>query len=265
MKIYDIFDSELDTAIGVLLYYEKDDAFIIELQDNLTEWNAPLLFANYVKQHIFTVQREESRLWVRERIIPSGRQNIQDILDTHHLKKYEEIKFLEISHGKCSQDSMYLKKADIMPEYVLSRQHRNLLDVTPLAGYRLLCLFRDNKMKIVSLSDLKKSEDVSKILANGALFESCKVSPGGYAASFNNFIDLPASTLYEIGFEIPFTVDDIKTVVEKNVLSTTESCSLLECSRQNIAYMVDLQQLVPLKKDDMGSLYLKGELLQTRW
>ena len=109
MKIYNIFDSELDTTLGVVLYYEKDDAFIIELKDNLTEWNAPLLFAHYVKQGIFTVQRDESRIWVRERIIPSGRQNIQDILDTHRLEKYEEIKFLEISGGKCSQDSMYLK------------------------------------------------------------------------------------------------------------------------------------------------------------
>ena len=120
-------------------------------------------------------------------------------------------------------------------------------------------------MKIVSLADLKKIEDISKILTNGALFESCKVSPGGYAASFNDSMDLPSSTLYETGFELPLTVDDIKTVVEKNVLSTAESCSLLQCSRQNIAYMVDRRQLVPLKKDDTGSIYLKGELLQTRW
>ena len=71
--------------------------------------------------------------------------------------------------------------------------------------------------------------------------------------------------LYEAGFELPLSVGDFKTVIEKNVLSTAESCSLLECSRQNIAYMVDRQQLAPLKKDDAGSLYLKGELLRTRW
>ena len=265
MKAYDIFDGERETAIGVLLYYEKDDAFILELQDNLTEWDAPLLFASYIKRGIFTVQREESRLWVRERIIPSGRQNIKDILDTHHLEKYEEIKFLEISGGRCSQDSMYLKKADFLPEYVLYRQSRNLLDVIALAGHRILCLFRNNVVKIISLSDLEKSEDISKILANDSLFESCIISPGGYAASFNNSIDIPAAILYEAGLELPVSVEDFKAIVKKNVLSTAESCKLLECSRQNIAYMVSQQQLTPLKKDDAGSLYLKGELLQTRW
>lgn len=261
MKIYEILDSELNTAVGILLYYEKDDAFIIELQDDLTEWTAPLLFADHVKNGIFTVMREESRLWVRERIIPSGRQNIKDILDTHHLEKYEEIRFLEISRGKCSQDSMYLNKTDILPEYVLSRQLRNLLDVVPLSGHRLLCLFRDHKVKTVSLHDL----NIPKISANEALFESCCISPGGYSASFNNSIDLPAAMLYEAGSELPLSVDDFKDVIKKNVLSTAESCSLLECSRQNIAYMVSQQQLIPLKKDDTGSLYLKGELLRTRW
>ena len=264
MKIYEILDEELQASIGTLLFYEKDDAFIIELQDDLTEWNAPLLFANYVKQGIFTVQRMESRLWVMERLIPSGRQNIKDILDTHHLKKYEEIRFLEISGGRCSQDSMYLKKTDTLPGYVLSRQSRNLLDVTPLTGQRLLCMFRDRRIKIVSLQEFEDSAAITKILTNASLFNSCSVSPGGYAASFSDSIDVPAARLYEAGTAIPLSLDDLKTVVEKNVLSTAESCSLLECSRQNIAYMVSQHQLTPLKKDDAGSLYLKGELLKTK-
>ncbi len=265
MKAYDILDSELQTSVGVLLYYEKDDAFIIELQDDLTEWNAPLLFADYVKHGVFTVQREESRLWVKERIIPSGRQNIKDILTTHHMEKYEESKFLEISRGKSSQDNMHLQKTENLPEYVLSRQSRNLYDVVPLSGQRLLCMFKDKKTKVVSLQDLLEYMDIPKILANGKLFESCRVSPGGYAASFNDSIDIPAAKLYSTGFELPLTVEDFKTVTRKNILSTAEACSLLECTRQNIAYMVDQQQLKPLKKEESGSLYLKGELLQTRW
>ena len=71
--------------------------------------------------------------------------------------------------------------------------------------------------------------------------------------------------LYEAGCELPLSVDDFKDAIKKNVLSTAESCSLLECSRQNVAYMVSQQQLIPLKKDDTSSLYLKGELLQTKW
>ena len=139
------------------------------------------------------------------------------------------------------------------------------MDVIPLTKHRILCLFRDNKVKIISLSDLDNSKDISKILANDSLFESCTISPGGYAASFNNSIDIPATLLYEAGFEIPVSVEDFKVIVKKNILTTAEACKLLKCSRQNVAYMVSQQQLIPLKKDDTSSLYLKGELLQTKW
>lgn len=82
---------------------------------------------------------------------------------------------------------------------------------------------------------------------------------------FNGSIDIPAAALYGTGFELPISVEDLKAVARKNILSTAEACNLLECTRQNVAYMVNQQQLEPLKKEDTGSLYLKGELLQTRW
>ena len=55
MKIYEIFDDENKISIGVLLYYEKQRSFIIELQDNLDEWSAPLLLTNFVKKGIYTI------------------------------------------------------------------------------------------------------------------------------------------------------------------------------------------------------------------
>ena len=67
----------------LLELYEKEKSFIIELTDSLDEWNAPLLFTNLVKKRIYTVPRDLSLLWVKERIIPSGRQNIRDILNNH--------------------------------------------------------------------------------------------------------------------------------------------------------------------------------------
>lgn len=48
MKIYEILDSEMKQAVGVLQYYEKEQTYIIELQEYLDEWSAPLLFTSYV-------------------------------------------------------------------------------------------------------------------------------------------------------------------------------------------------------------------------
>lgn len=50
MKIYEIMDSENNLSIGVLQYFEKERACVIELQEYLDEWNAPLLFTSFVKK-----------------------------------------------------------------------------------------------------------------------------------------------------------------------------------------------------------------------
>ena len=103
MKSYAIYDKDLDRAspIGYLLYYEKAKGFIIELQKDLDEWEAPLLFQKSVREKKYTISNEISLMWVRERVIPSGRQNIGSILKNHNLKEYSEIAMLELSKGKC--------------------------------------------------------------------------------------------------------------------------------------------------------------------
>ena len=102
MKSYAIYDEELNrtSAIGYLFYYEKAESFIIELSKDLDEWDAPILFQGLVRKGIYTVSRDISFLWVKERVIPSGRQNIGSILKNHKLKEYSEIAFLSLSKGR---------------------------------------------------------------------------------------------------------------------------------------------------------------------
>ena len=92
MRIFEIYDEELARSVGSLLYYEKEHSFIIELEEWLDEWTAPLLFTDFVKKKQYTIPRDISLLWVRERIIPSNRQNINSILTQHRLKEYDEMK-----------------------------------------------------------------------------------------------------------------------------------------------------------------------------
>ena len=90
MKIFAIIDEETTLLTGILLYYEKEGTCVIELPEYLDEWTAPLLFTSYVKKKIYTIPRDISFLWVKERVIPSGRQNINDILAHHNIWKREE-------------------------------------------------------------------------------------------------------------------------------------------------------------------------------
>ena len=265
MKVYAIRDGEGDFPVGVLLYFEKEKSFVVELREELDEWTAPLLFSACVRRKIYTIPRDISFLWVKERIIPSGRQNIKTILKNHGLKEYDELKFLELSEGRCSQDSLYIRKIQTLPDYVIERRKHNVTECTPCGEGELLCFFADGKIKKTDLSLLRDHDDIDKILRNKALFESAKVAAGGYCVTFNDSIDIPASVLYSQGLEIPLRQSDFISFVRKNVLDTAQASQLLGCSRQNLAYMVSKERLCTLREDVKGNLYLKGEVLKDKW
>lgn len=264
MKIYEIFDEEMDRSVGVLLYYEKQRVCIIELQEDLNEWTAPLLFTSYVKRKIYTIPRDISFLWVKERVIPSGRQNIGDILAHHHMQSYDEIRFLEISEGRCSQDSLCIRKIDRLPEYVSRRRETNVVDCVLLEDCRLLCFFANEEVKKIDLDRLKNSGDVDKIINNERLYRSGQVGVDGYYVTFNDSIDLPAQTLYAMGEKIPLKTADFLAFIRENVVDTAQSCKMLGCSRQNLSYMVGQRQLKPIRENVRGNLYLKGDILQNK-
>ncbi len=265
MKIYEIHDEENNRFIGTLIYYGNSRTFIIELDEDLDEWSAPLLLASFVKKGIFTIPRQISFLWVKERIIPSGRQNIQSILRNHKMKEYDEIKFLELSHGRCSQDSLYIKKTDCLPEYAVKRMEKNLSECFVCDDAALLCFFHDGTIRKIDLHDLLALEHVDKILRNRKLMDSAKVSAGGYSVTFNDSIDIPATELYRNGISIPLKQSDFIAFVKNNIPDTTESCQLLECSRQNLSYLIRQDLLKPIKEDVRGNLFLKGDVLRNSW
>ena len=143
MKIYEMIDEENGISIGVLLYYENSREFIIELKEELDEWTAPVLFSGYVIKNIYTIPRSAGHMWVSERVVPLDRQNIGSILATHKLASYDEMKLLEISHGRCSQDSIYIRKADKLPDYAAARAKHNATECIVSSDRYLICFFAD--------------------------------------------------------------------------------------------------------------------------
>lgn len=261
MKIFELIDGEEHISIGCLIYYEKEKSFVIELQDNLTEWTAPLLFAQAVKHKRFTVSRELSLLWVKERIIPSGRQNISSILANARISNYNEIDFLERSKGRCSQDDIFLSKLDSIPSFVAKRMQCNLREYVFCGGTSFLGFFKDGTVRKIDLSKLSGIEGIDKILSNEKVLQSGHIAVGGYCVTFNDSIDIMANQLYTAGVAIPLSLDDFLCFVNNNIVDSTESCAILECSRQNLSYLVSKDKLTPVKKDVKGNLYTKGNIM----
>lgn len=265
MRIYEIRDEDDNIEVGILLYYEKSRSFIVELMEGLDEWTAPFLFASYVKRGVYTIPRSDSLAWVRNRIIPPSRQNIGMILKNHHLKEYDEMKFLELSEGRCSQDSLYIKAVKELPGYVCRRQSHNLTECGILGKRKLLCVFADDTVKKIDLSRLTGIKDVYKIVNNEALFASCKTGAGGYYITFNNSIDIPAGVLYKEGNKISLTGSELFSFARNSFADTTEACDILKCSRQNLSYMIKQGYIVPIKEDVKGNLYLKSDIDKNLW
>ena len=265
MKSYAIYDEDLnrESAIGYLFYYERSRSFIIELQEDLSEWEAPLLFQGLVKKGIFTVSKEASLMWVQERVIPSGRQNIGLILKNHKLKEYSEMALLNLSKGRCAQDHCYIVEIsqEDIPEHIKNRMRQNISECFSTEDNQMMCLFIDNTVRKVDLATLlEKYQELSYVMRNKELLDDVTVGVGGYSIIFNESIEVQATDLRNYGKLLPLQAKDFYHFASKNVIDTTRACDMLQCTRQNLSYMVKEEKISPIINGTKENLYLKGEI-----
>lgn len=260
MRSFNIIDSDSNLNIGCLICYDKSEDCVVELQDRIDEWSAPLLFDRYVRKGIYTIPRKASRLWLEERVIPADRQNLASILRNHKLNRYNIFKMIDISKGKCAQDNMYIEPINELPDYVNLRMKEYIRECAALPDYRLLCFFNDGITRMIRLSEFVDIDKIEYVLRDEKLFESLRVITDGRCITFNNSIDIPSYLLRQRGLEIPISLDDFITFVRRNILDTTVSCNMLECSRQNLSYLIKSGKIVPIKENVKGSLFLKSDL-----
>lgn len=259
MKIFDMIDGEEKRCIGQLLCFVSSNDFIIEIDESMKEYDVPIFLSQFVKKGEYTIDRYYSYLWVKERIIPSGRQNIASILASKKWDNYNENKLLAASRGISSQDSIYLEATKELRDYVISRNKTRVRECVPLDDFRILVFFNNGESRLVYMKDLLDINKVESVMRNKKVYDTCQVAAGGCCITFNNSIDISSSRLYHEGTAIGLTLEDFITFSRKNLLDTTESCKLLNCSRQNLAYMVKRGELNPVK-EVKGNLYLKGEV-----
>jgi len=78
---------------------------------------------------------------------------------------------------------------------------------------------------------------------------------------------LCASTDFKQKGESKIALDDLylSSCETNNLLDTSDSCTLLNCTRQNVSYLAKRSQLTPAKENVNGNLYLKGDVLRNMW
>lgn len=269
MKISAIRDEcNKSKNLGYLIYFENSKQFYIELPFDADPWETPLLLESFLRRGERTINAYWSKLWVQQRIVPTDRQNLGQILKENGLDEYDEYKLLMLANGRCAQDNYYLEKMDEedLPEEVIGRYQKKVEDVIPLEDAFLLVFFRDGVVKKCNIKDIvQNNKRFTAILNNPQLFKSVRIQSGGYGVTWGQELDIADSVLYEEGTTIPLSAKDFISFASSRVVNTSEAAEILGCSRQNIDDLIKRGKLNPIKSTPQGKLFLKSELLQRKW
>ena len=269
MRIFAIKNDEDKKTLAYLLYYEKEKSFYIELPDDADPWETPLILSSFAKKNITTVNSYWSRMWVEQRIIPSDRQNIGQVLKENNLSEYDEFDLLMLSNGRCAQDELYLEEMieGDMPEEIVKRFEKKIEDIVPLQNFSLLAFFRNGTIKKCDIREFfSKNKALETFLSlNKKMFSLVQVQLGGYGICWEENMSISDSELYENGIEIPLSSDDFREFVVHRVINATEAAELLDCSRQNINDLIKRNKLHPIKTSEKNTLILKSEILKRKW
>lgn len=270
MRIFAI-KSEADISkkeLAYLLYYEKERSFYIELPEEADPWETPLLLSSFLKRGEKTINSYWSLMWVRQRIIPSDRQNIGQVLKENGMEEYDEFKLLMSGQGRCAQDDYFLEEVseDKLLEDFSYRYEKRIEDVVPLKKGYLLVFFRNGKVKKVSIKKIADFDlHMSAIINQETLFNKVMIQPGGYGVYWNERAMIADYALYAYGKEIDLSIEDFCSFVSNRVVGTAEAMELLSCSRQNINDLVKRGKLSPIKTEQKNTLFLKSEILHRNW
>lgn len=269
MRIFAIKNDEDKKTLAYLLYYEKEKSFYIELPDGADPWETPLILSSFAKKNITTVNSYWSRMWVQQRIVPSDRQNLGQVLKENNLSEYDEFDLLMLSNGRCAQDDLYLEELseEDMPKAIVKRFDKKIEDIVPLQNFNLLVFFRNGTIK---KCDIKKHFEKNKALEtflrlNKEMFQYVQMQPGGYGIRWEENMCISDSELYRSGLKISLSMDDFRDFVVHRVINSAEAAELLDCSRQNISDLIKRNKLHPIKTSDKNTLFLKSEVLKRNW
>ena len=270
MKIFAIRD-ETDTAgkdLAYLLYYETAKQFYIELPEDADPWQTPMVLSSFARKGETSVNSYWSRLWVQQRIVPSDRQNIAQILRDNGLKEYDEYGLLMLAMGRCAQDDYYLvplSEKDL-PEMIVTRFMKRVEEVVPLSSFNLLVFFRDGTVRRCDMTSYFSSHRSFEVLMRRPdYFDRVQIQTGGHGIRWDESQAISDGSLYRMGKLIPLSLADFRRYAAEQVINAAEAAEILNCSRQYVNELVKAEKLHPIKATEKSTLFLRSEVQKRNW
>lgn len=269
MTIYAIHDASLvmpdgrDRVVGYLFCFPAFKRYYIELDGDIDKWDAPALFSGQVKRKNHSIDHELSMKWIRQRIVPSERQNISSILRENKLKEYDEYRLLQLSCGRCAQDDCYITRAeeDELPDEIAKRLTHNVCDVMTLMPHKALVFFNDGSSRVADLGKIMGEDMIfGNVMADDDIYRRVKVSPGGFGIEWDDDRFIPARRLYASGTESVIRYDDVLGFARNRLADTSDVTARLGVSRQYVDQLAKQDRIHPVIAKQGIRFYSAAEL-----
>ncbi|MBR3315307.1 MAG: helix-turn-helix domain-containing protein [Atopobiaceae bacterium] len=265
MKRFALRDVANESAgtLALLECFERPRTFYIELSPHVDPWDLPFVLHEFAQRNEPTVDSQWALRWVRSRLVPTERQNLGEVLRTNNLQSYDELRLLELTEGRCSQDECYLVplREDQLPAWYAERREARMTDVFALDGLRLLACFCDGEVLLCDMGEhLANSRTFSHVLADEELFGRATLQAGGHGVRWGKTLLVSSHALRNAGTSTGLVASDIAALGRQAVLDTAEAARIMDCSRQNVSDLVRRGRLTPIKTTTRGPLFLRGDV-----
>jgi len=94
--------------VGTFSYNTATKLFAMTIAKDVSIEDLPLSLEGYVNRQRYELSHEDVMRWIRGRICPPGRHNIQEILRDNGLSEYDEFELLMLTNARCGMDDLYL-------------------------------------------------------------------------------------------------------------------------------------------------------------
>ena len=247
----------------------------MELAENLSEEEISIFFWPFVKRKEYTLNLRWSEAWVEERIIPTDRQNLGQVLRDNKLKEYDRYKLLMLGHGRCAQDDYAVTQVygDELPNWLRERMGNRIEFASAISDSKMVVVFADGEVRVLEAKELGDSlvESVGLQLESAELPTELAVFPAhirddtrvakcGAGIHFGTKIYISAKEMKKKGRPLPIYRDELKSLIKEYVLDTKAVCEELNCSRQYVHQLIESNELTPLKENYKIALYTASDV-----
>ena len=109
LKTFGLYDAALDNKqVGVFRYAADVQQFSMSIFPEMPIAELPLSLEIFAGNGKHELTHKDVLTWIRGRICPPGRQNINSILKELNLSEYDEFEMLMNTMGRCDKDELYL-------------------------------------------------------------------------------------------------------------------------------------------------------------